>query len=168
MDLKSILAVIGVGVAIAVLIQNMRLSKQLRESMKKYSASNEDVGHLIEEFRKFKVAFDYSYDAILIADFDGTVLYCNDSFSRVTKFSREEIIGSKAGKLWGGSMPKSFYERLWKTLKVDKQPFYGTVTNHRKNGEAYDAAVSIAPIFNADESGVEYFVAVERDLSHNP
>ena len=168
MNLQSILAILGVSIALAVFWQNRQMAKKLHESMHHYAATNQDVGILINEFKKFKVAFDYAYDAILIADMDGKVLYCNSSFARVTGFETSEIIGHKAGTLWGGKMPKKYYDHLWKTVKIDRKPFFSVLTNHRKNGEEYQAAVSIAPILNEDQTEAQYFIAVERDLSHNP
>lgn len=154
----------GIILATVVFVHSRKMDRKLRESMSNYQVSNDSVGRLIEEFKKFKVAFDFAYDAILIADGDGVVLYSNDSFSRVTGFTSAEIIGHKAGTLWGGLMPEDFYRQLWQTIKVDRVPFFGTMKNKRKNGQIYHAAVSIAPILNPEETEVQYFIAVERDL----
>lgn len=162
--IKILLAIGGVALAGMVVYQNRVMARQLKNSMSSFRTSTQSVGHLLEEYKKFKVAFDYAYDAILITDTDAVVLYCNDSFTRVTGYPASEIIGQKAGKLWGGQMPPEFYKKMWRTIKDDRLPFFGTIKNKKKNGRMYRAAVSIAPITNTDGTAVEYFVAVERDL----
>jgi PAS domain S-box-containing protein len=117
-----------------------------------------------EELRKFKLATDSAYDHIVITDPDGIVLYANAAASRITGFSHNEIIGTKAGKKWSLPMPRKFYETLWRTIKTKKQIFTGELKNRRKNGEVYYALVSISPIL--DEHGnLRFFLGIERDTS---
>ena len=65
----------------------------------------------------------------------------------------------------GGHMDKAFYERMWKTILIDKKTFIGELQNKRKSGDMYTAHITNSPIL--DGSGeVEFFVAVERDITH--
>jgi hypothetical protein len=61
-------------------------------------------------------------------------------------------------------MPKKFYDKMWRTIKTDKQPFVGELKNKKKNGQIYDAEFSISPILN-DNGEIIYFVGVERDIT---
>lgn len=97
---------------------------------------------------------------MVIADTDGKVLFMNDSVTRVAGFSRSEAVGRKAGTLWGRLMPKPYCEKLWHRIKVEQKPLYGEITNHRKNGEKYSAAVSITPVFDDEQRDVEFVAAV--------
>ncbi len=125
---------------------------------------SEDV--TLKELEKFKAAVDGSSDNIFITDKEGTVVYANNAVELVTGYKVSEVVGKKAGQLWGHHMEKEFYEKMWKTIKFDKKMFRGMIKNKRKNGEMYDVAIdiTISPIF--DEQGDPiFFVAIERDIT---
>lgn len=118
------------------------------------------------EKRTFKVAVDSSVNHIVLTDDKGMVTYANEAAEDVTGFSLEEMLGKKAGNRdsWGGLMDRDFYKKMWKMIKVDKEPFLAELTNKRKSGEEYKALLIIAPVLN-DEGDVVAFVEVERDLT---
>ena len=118
------------------------------------------------ELEKFKKAVDNSTDHIAITDPDGIVVYANPATAKLTGYSVAEIIGKKVGSktLWGGQMPLFFYQKLWKTIKIDKKPFSGEIYNHRKNGQRYISDAHIYPILNS-QSEVVFFVGIERDAT---
>jgi PAS domain S-box-containing protein len=121
---------------------------------------------LASELEKYKLATDSASDHIVITDKEGTVLYANKAVEKITGFSAKDIMGKKAGSkdLWGGLMPKEFYDKLWKTIKKDKKSFTGEITNKRKNGEKYSALSTISPVL--DKKGeIRYFVGIERDIT---
>ncbi len=121
---------------------------------------------LANDLKKFQLAVANVSDHIVITDPDGIVLYANKASEKTTGFPRKFSIGRKVGTsdTWGGQMEKTFYEKLWHVIKEDKKTFIGEVRNKRKNGDLYDAAVSIAPII--DEYGnVVFFVSIERDIT---
>lgn len=61
-------------------------------------------------------------------------------------------------------MSQEFYEDLWRTIKIEKKPFVGEITNKRKDGTPYQALSSISPIMN--KHGVlEFFIGIERDIT---
>lgn len=118
----------------------------------------------ILETKKFKLAIENTSEHVVITDINGIILFANRGMSQITGFSVEEILGTKAGALWGGLMPKEFYQNMWRTIKIDKKPFIGTLRNKRKSGELYDVVLNISPVF--DEQGkLNFFVAIERDVT---
>lgn len=119
---------------------------------------------LAQDLEKFKRAVDGASDHIIITDPEGVVLYLNKAAEIITGYTPVEAIGKKAGKVWGGYMPKDFYEKMWHTIKTEKKPFIGEIVNRRKNGEDYTVELRISPILNKDGQ-VEFFVGIERDIS---
>lgn len=114
---------------------------------------------------RFKKAVENTDSQIIFTDSQGIITFANSALKNTTGFDIEEVIGTKAGKLWGGLMDKSFYKELWDTILIKKQPFSGEVINKKKNGQTYYAHISITPIL--DELGnVEFFVGIERDISY--
>lgn len=121
---------------------------------------------LASELEKFKIALDGTSDHVVITDSNGIALYANAGLKRITGFSPEEVLGKKVGtkELWGGKMSPEFYEDLWRTIKIEKKPFVGEITNKRKDGTPYQALSSISPIMN--KHGVlEFFIGIERDIT---
>lgn len=150
------------GLEVRVSAKTAELAKALADAKLGEAA----MESLAKELEKFKLAVEYSTNHIIITDKDGVIVYANRAAEDITGFTREEMMGKKAGskELWGGLMPRSFYDALWKVLRDENKPFTGEIRNHRKNGETYDAAVSIAPIFGEGGS-VKFYVGVERDIT---
>lgn len=115
------------------------------------------------DLETFKAAVDSAYDHIVITDTEGVVVYANQAVERVTGYKIEEVIGKKAGQLWGGLMEKEFYNHMWDIIKNKKSMFVGEIRNKRKGGEEYLAEVRISPVIIDNEA--KYFVGVEHDLS---
>lgn len=117
----------------------------------------------VEKIRLQAVALDNASDHVIITDPDGIILYVNKAAEKLTGYSQGEMIGNRPS-LWGNQMPKEFYEKMWKTIKVDKKDFEGQITNKRKNGEEYVAAATISPVLDKN-SNVAFFVGIERDIT---
>ncbi len=122
-----------------------------------------ELEHIAAELRQFKRAVDNASDHIIITDPDAKIVYANRGAERITGYSVKEMIG-KTPALWGKQMPKEFYERMWHTIKTEKESFVGKVKNRRKNGENYLSEFSISPILN-DRGDIIFFVGVERDIT---
>lgn len=140
--------------------------KALTLAIKDATEKKEEAENKALELKKFQQAVESSRDQIVITDPDGIVIYANPALEIITGFSVKETLGKKAGnkELWGGLMPKEFYQNLWKTVKVNKQTFTGEIINKRKNGERYSSLASISPILDSQDNVVA-FVASERDIS---
>ncbi len=111
----------------------------------------------------FKLAVKSAFNHIIITNIDGKIIFANSAAERITGYSKEEIIGSTP-RLWGGQMPKGFYENMWHVIKDEGKPFQGELTNRRKNGILYIAKSIISPIFD-DENKIIGFVGTEEDIT---
>jgi PAS domain S-box-containing protein len=120
---------------------------------------------LAKDLQKFKLALDNASDHIVITDKEGIVLYGNGGVEKITGYSLNEALGKKAGKLWAAPMSKEYYANLWDTIKTKKRTFDGEVQNKKKNGELYDAKITISPVLN-NKNEVEFFIGIERDITH--
>lgn len=123
------------------------------------------LNHKEYTLETFKLAIENASDHIIITDINGIILYANKAVEKITDYSNEEILGNKPS-LWGGLMGKSYYKRLWRTIKIQKKTFIGEITNKRKNGELYEAEVRISPVLDK-EGKIIYFVGIERDITRH-
>lgn len=135
-----------------------------KENEKRLKLHAQKLEKMANDLKKFQLAVSNASDHIIITDTDGMVLYANKAAEDITGYLKKEMIGNKAGVIWGKQMPVKFYENLWNTIKEDKKIFIGELVNRRKNGEKYDAELRVSPILNENKE-VMFFVAIERDIT---
>jgi PAS domain S-box-containing protein len=110
----------------------------------------------------YKLLVDTTSNHLVVTDQNGFILYANQAAQNITGYTFSEMQGNTP-RLWGGQMRPAMYKKMWNTLKIDKQPFVGEITNQRKSGERYTAVGRITPIIENDE--VIGFVASEEDIT---
>ncbi len=128
-------------------------------TLSKVYANGRDVISL----KEFRTAVVDVADHIVVTDADGFIRYANPAAEKITGFSFEEMKGNTP-RLWGGLMDGDFYEKMWKTIKVDKKTFEVELQNRRKNGEVYYAIARISPVLD-DDGILTGFVATEEDIT---
>lgn len=111
----------------------------------------------------YELAVESSNNHIVITDTNGVILYANRAAQESTGYTLEEMKGNTP-RLWGGCMPPDFYATLWKTIKYNRKPFHGEVTNRRKNQDEYYALAHISPILDTSNE-LMGFVATEEDIT---
>lgn len=126
--------------------------------------SSEQLEKYKKEVGPLKDAFDLIHDHVAITDENANIIYANRAVEEATGFSYQEIIGKNPADLWGGHMPKEFYEKMWHTIKDEKKPFMGEVKNVRKDGAEIWQEIHISPVLDL-EGKVKYFIAVEPNVT---
>ena len=102
---------------------------------------------------------------VVITDADGIIVAANPAAERVTGYTEAEMVGRKPGALWGGHMPREFYQQLWHRISVERLPFVGKVMNTRKDGSSIEQEITVSPILG-DDGDIEFFVAFEPEISN--
>jgi len=115
------------------------------------------------ERRNAWAAVDQSRSAMIITDLDGVIEYANPAFSRLTGYSREELLGARPSLLKSGEHSEGFYRRLWATL-TRGETWEGRLRNRRKDGSLYWDRSVITPIFD-DAGRIQKFVASKEDIT---
>ncbi len=65
--------------------------------------------------------FTHTSESILITDADGGILDVNEAFTRITGYTREEVLGKNPRLLELGPPAKEeFYADLWAQLKAER------------------------------------------------
>jgi two-component system sensor histidine kinase VicK len=141
------------------------LSGKFNAMAEKLQTSYQKIENELREREKFKLAVDNSAEQIIITDVNGMVLYANKATEMITGYAREEILGKKVGTLWSSPMPKEYYQNMWRVIKTDKKTFRSQIKNRRKDGEIYDADISISPVLDVTTKEVLFFVGTERDIT---
>lgn len=107
--------------------------------------------------------FSHAREGIMITAADGTIIDVNETFVRITGYSRDEALGRKPHILKSGHQEQDFYASMWNDL-IDKSHWHGEIWNQRKNGEIYPEMLSISAV--QDEHGrTQHYVALFSDIS---
>lgn len=102
-------------------------------------------------YRHFYTDFLDQNSIVSITDSAGTIIYVNDKFCEISKYSRSELIGKNHRIINSDYHPKEFFEGLWNTISGGKT-WQGEVCNKDKNGKIYWVYSFIKP--ELDEHGV--------------
>jgi diguanylate cyclase (GGDEF)-like protein/PAS domain S-box-containing protein len=116
--------------------------------------------------RKLQLAasvFTHAREGIMITAADGTLIEVNESFTRITGYTRNDVVGNNPRVLNSGRQGRDFYTNMWRQL-VDKGHWYGEIWNRRKNGEVYAEMLTITAVRDAQDS-TEHYVALFSDIS---
>jgi two-component system cell cycle sensor histidine kinase/response regulator CckA len=100
-------------------------------------------------------------NGVFITDVQGTILWVNAAFTRMTGYSSAEAVGQNARLLKSGEHPKTFYRELWATIASGKS-WTGEMINRRKDGSIYIEEQTITPVLDAAGKPA-YFIAVKQD-----
>jgi PAS domain S-box-containing protein len=108
-------------------------------------------------------AVEQAADGVLITDSEGAIQYVNPAFTKMTGYSREEVLGKNPRVLRSGHHAPDFYEGLWKTIKSG-EVWHGDMINQRKDGTLYSEEMRIAPVRSLSGEVVSY-IAIKHDVS---
>ncbi|WP_114418606.1 diguanylate cyclase domain-containing protein [Marinospirillum perlucidum] len=107
--------------------------------------------------------FNYAREGIMITSADGIILEVNASFTRITGYSREEVLGKNPSILSSGHQTGEFYRQFWEDLFRDGH-WEGEIWNRRKNGEIFVENMTVNGV--RDPSGeIVQFVALFTDIT---
>ena len=96
-------------------------------------------------------------------DVQGNITFVNDTFCKISGYSREELIGNNHRMLKSGRQSDTIFEDLWKTISSGKI-WSGEVCNKKKDGGYYWVKSTIVPIAGKDGKPAKY-VSVRFDIT---
>ncbi len=107
--------------------------------------------------------FTGAREGITITDPAGTILEVNDAFTRITGYTREEVLGRNPRVLQSGLQGKDFYKNMWDSLVRDGL-WSGEIWNRTKGGDIYPEMLSIHAIRDAGGE-VKQYVGLFTDIT---
>jgi len=107
--------------------------------------------------------FENSAEGILVTDAENRIVMVNKSFTQVTGYEPDEVIGCNPRILSSGTQGAEFYRGLWQALKT-RGEWHGEIENRRKNGEFYPEWLTISAV-RSEAGELTHHVAVFSDLT---
>lgn len=114
------------------------------------------------ELKIAAAAFD-SQESMMVMDADRMILRVNQSFSAITGYTPDEVIGKPSSMFRSGREQESFFMAMWDTINTEGS-WQGEVWHRRKNGEVYPGHVSISAVKN-QQGVVTNYVSTLTDIT---
>lgn len=132
----------------------------------------QDITKQKEEEQRLKLletVITQSRDSILITEADYSdgkipqIVYVNPSFSKMSGYQSEEIIGKSPNIFKGPKSDSRELRKLIKAIKNEEECLIETIS-YTKSKEEYWVRYSMIPIFNS-ENKVSHWISIQRDIT---
>ncbi len=109
------------------------------------------------------MVYQNSREAMMVTDRDGMIVAINPTFTRVTGYSMEEVLGNNPRMLQSGEHTPEFYTAMWNQLHKNGH-WTGEIVDKRKDGTLYPAWLSINAVYDG-KGEVQSWVAQFSDIT---
>jgi diguanylate cyclase (GGDEF)-like protein/PAS domain S-box-containing protein len=109
------------------------------------------------------MVYQNSREAMMVTDGSGRLVAINPTFTRITGYAIEEVVGSKPPMLHGGEQPPEFYVALWTHLRKNGH-WNGETVGRRKDGSLYPVWLSINAVYDG-KGEAQSWVAQFSDIT---
>ena len=100
---------------------------------------------------------------VSIADVSGNIVFANDKFCQISKYSLDELIGQNHRVLKSGLHDAKFFDDMWLTIS-NGRTWQGEVCNLNKDGDQYWVETTIVP--SLDDNGLPYqYVSIRTEIT---
>jgi PAS domain S-box-containing protein len=114
-----------------------------------------NLDHIIsDEFRAYRDAININ-TIVSITDPAGRIIYVNDKFCEISKYSRSELLGQDHRIINSGYHPRSFFSTMWRSISSGNS-WRAEILNKAKDGTLYWVDSVIMPVFNANQKISRY------------
>lgn len=99
--------------------------------------------------------FTHAREGIIITDVQGNIVDVNETFTRITGYSSQEVLGRNPRFLRSDRQGPDFYKAMWQSL-TSKGHWYGELWNHTKDGSLYAEMLTIGTVYDDDGQALNY------------
>jgi len=134
-------------------IRNLLEREQLRRELQRREA----------EQRLAASVFAHTHDSVVITDSGNRIIDVNAAFTRITGYTRAEVLGKDPNILKSGRQSREFYKSMWQSLDTHDH-WSGELWNRNKNGEIYAALTSIS-VVRDDKGSIHHYIGLSADIT---
>jgi PAS domain S-box-containing protein len=98
-----------------------------------------------------------------VSDLKGNILFANDRFCEVSKYSLGELIGKPHSIIRHPDTPSILFKEMWQTIGKGNV-WQGEIKNQAKDGTVYWVYATISPVIGKNGKPVRY-ISVRQDIT---
>ncbi|MCS7087069.1 MAG: PAS domain-containing protein, partial [Bacteroidia bacterium] len=128
--------------------------EELRQNLEEMEAAQEEMRRVQIELAGQVGALN---NAAIVSEADllGDIIYVNDEFCRISKYSREELMGRNHRIVKSGTQPQEMFDDLWATISSGRV-WRGIICNRAKDGSLYWVQSTLTPVLGLDKKPIKY------------
>lgn len=116
-----------------------------------------------EHLKRAASVFTHAHEGIMITDASAAIIEVNDTFSKITGYSFDEVFGKNPRLLQSNRHSPQFYAKMWDSIKTNGH-WRGEIWNKRKNGEIYPETLTVSAVKNS-AGEVQHYVSLSTDIT---
>ena len=120
------------------------------------------MNRILNEHNTLNYALDQSI-IVAVTNKSGQILYVNDKFCALSKYSREELIGKTHRVINSGFHDLAYIKDMWDTITAGNI-WEGEVKNKAKDGSYYWVKTTIVP-FSHENHKPYMYIALRTDIT---
>jgi PAS domain S-box-containing protein len=136
-----------------------------RKVLKQLTAhsSKEVQPEILSKYLSYSANAVNSHNLVSMTDSNGVIIYANENFCRLSKYSLEELIGQTHNLINSSHHPREFFKDLWTTILAGN-PWKGEIKNRAKDGSFYWVDNTVLPMIN-DQGTIDGFLSIRNDIT---
>ncbi|MFT5821149.1 MAG: PAS domain S-box-containing protein [Crocinitomix sp.] len=147
---------------IAITINTSMNRTKMSEVLEALQSQQLEMKSLANELNQQVEALNQSA-IVSITDDKGDIIYVNDYFCQISKYSRKFLMGKNHRLLKSGLQPDGVFIGMWKAISLGKT-WNGEIVNKAKDGSFYWVDTTVMP-FKDTNGKIEKYVAIRFDIS---
>ena len=139
-----------------------RLNAQLGEENTERQLAEERLVTSLQSLRRLAGAIN-EHEILTISDLRGRIIYANDRFCAISKFTRKELLGQDHRLVSSGTHSREFLREMWATI-AEGRVWHGEVRDRAKDGTLFWLETTIVPCLDPKGDPFQY-VAIRTDIT---